>query len=233
MAYNWDYLDKKAYNNKVGNYKFRREFKFIVDNGIEKFENILDIAGGSGRFAIPLCQYSNSITVLDLNSDALQLIKERKNSIKTIHADFNTIEINDIYSLILCIEGLGSFQDWEKFFNQVSGLLQEDGRFIFTYTNPSSWRFLLRKLKHWKNGFHPYTEMELNELKVLLIKCNFEIVTMEGMNWIPFSLSSNSVFVGFFGKIEQLFRLKNWHSQSPWILFSVKQITRINSNFTN
>ena len=228
MPYNWDYLDKKAYNNKVGNYKFRREFKFIVENGNNHFEKILDIAGGSGRFAIPLSQYSNNINVLDINQDALQLIKERNNSIKTIHSDFLDADINDSFSLIICIEALGSFQEWELFFNQVNNILSNDGRLIFTYTNPSSWRFYLRKIKHWRNGYHPYKEMELNEFKSLLSKCNFEIGNMEGMNWIPLPLASNSIFVSVFEKIEQFFRLRKWYSQSPWILFSLKK--RINTD---
>ena len=53
MGYNWDYPDKKAYNNKVGQYKFKREFNFIFNNGKDRLEKILDVAGGSGRFAIP------------------------------------------------------------------------------------------------------------------------------------------------------------------------------------
>ena len=52
MSYNWDYLDKKAYNNKVGDYKFRREYEFIVENGKNHFNTIFDLGGGSGRFAI-------------------------------------------------------------------------------------------------------------------------------------------------------------------------------------
>jgi len=224
MPYNWDYLDKKAYNNKVGYYKYRREFNFIVENGNGHFEKILDIAGGSGRFAIPLCQYSTDIQVLDINRDALELITERNNTIQTIHSDFTHAEINDSFSLILCIEALGSFQDWEIFLNKVNKILQDNGRFIFTYTNPSSWRFYLRKLRHWKNGFHPYKEMELHEFKTLLRACNFEIENMEGMNWIPLPLGSNSIFVSVFEKIEQVFGLWKWYSQSPWILFSVKRI---------
>jgi len=120
------------------------------------------------------------------------------------------------------------------FFNKVNSILRENGRFVFTYTNPSSWRFYLRKLKHFKNGFHPYKEMELDELKKILFKCNFEIDKMEGMNWIPLPLSSNSKLVSVFEKLELFFKLKNWHSQSPWLLFSVKRInTNLNTNYTN
>ena len=221
--YNWDYLDKRAYNNKVGHYKYRREYKFIVENGINNFKNILDIAGGSGRFAIPLSDYSNNITVIDVNKEALKLLSQRKSTIETIHSDFSATEINDSFSIILCIEAIGNFQNWEEFFDKIHKLLSDDGRFIFTYTNPNSWRFFLRKLKHLKNGYYPYKEMELNELKALLVKSNFEIVTMEGLNWIPLSLSSDSIFVALFEKIEHLLRLKKWHSQSPWLLLSVKK----------
>ena len=157
MSYNWDYLDKRAYNNKVGCYKFRREFNFIVENGKDNFNKILDIAGGSGRFAIPLCEYSGQITALDINQEALKLLKDREDSIETIQADFSVVELTDLYSLILCIEAIGYFQNLEVFFSKVNKILTDDGRFIFTYTNPNSWRFYLRKLKHWKNGYHPYT----------------------------------------------------------------------------
>ena len=223
MSYNWDYLDKRAYNNKVGYYKFRREFKFIVENGKDNFNKILDIAGGSGRFAIPLCQYSKHITALDINQEALKLLKDRENSIETIQADFSVVELTDLYSLILCIEAIGYFQNLEVFFSKVNKILTDDGRFIFTYTNPNSWRFYLRKLKHWKNGYHPYNELELTEFKSLLSKNNFQIDKMEGMNWIPLTLGSNSILVLLFEKTEKLFRLLKWYSQSPWILFSVKK----------
>ena len=223
MGYNWDYLDKKAYNNSVGHYKFRRQFKFIVENGENHYNRILDIAGGSGRLAVPLRKYSEEITVLDLNPYALKLLRERDKNIKIINADFANEVINETFSLILCIEAIGNFDDWEVFFNKVAKLLENDGRFLFLYTNPNSWRFFLRKLKHWRKGFHPYKEMKLSDLKVLLNKCNFEIEKMEGMNWIPLSLSSNSILVPVFEFIENKFHLKNWISQSPWIMISVKK----------
>jgi len=223
MGYNWDYLDKKAYNNKVGHYKFRCQYQFIVENGKTHFDKILDIAGGSGRFALPLRDYSKKITVLDLNPFALELLRERDKNIEIINVDFTKKEIKDTFSLILCIEAIGNFQDWEVFFNKVRKLLNDDGRFIFLYTNPSSWRFYLRKIKHWRKGFHPYKEMELSELKALLSKCNFEIEKMEGMNWIPLSLSSNSKLVSIFEYIEKKLKLKNWYSQSPWLMISVKK----------
>jgi 2-polyprenyl-3-methyl-5-hydroxy-6-metoxy-1,4-benzoquinol methylase len=223
MGYNWDYLDKKAYNNKVGQYKFKREFDFIFNNGKSQLENILDVAGGSGRFAIPLSKHSDQITVLDANSTALQLLSQREPEINTILGDFMKMDIHETFSLILCVEALGYFQNWEEFFNKIQLLMSEDARFIFTYQNPRSWRFLLRKLKHWRTGFYEYKEMDLMQLTELLNKCNLEIVKMEGMNWIPLSLASNSKLVSLFERTEKIFKLYSWHSQSPWILFSLKK----------
>jgi len=223
MAYNWDYLDKKAYNNKVGKYKFKREFNFILNNGAGHFEKILDVAGGSGRFAIPLSEYAKQIIVLDADENALRLLKQRKSEINTILGDFTEVALNEKFSFIQCIEALGYFQNWEEFFLKIRELMTDDAIFVFTYQNPQSWRFFLRKLKHWKSGFYPYKEMNLTELCVLLNTCNLEIVEMQGMNWIPLSLASNSKLVPMFERIEDLFCLKKFYSQSPWLLFAAKK----------
>jgi len=223
MSYIWDYLDKKSYNNRIGHYKFKREFEFIINNSKNNFEKILDIAGGSGRFAIPLHDYSKKITVLDINKTAIQILKNRDSNINTICGDFIKTEFQETFSLILCIEALGYFQNLEEFFNKISTLLIDNGRLIFTYNNPSSWRFLLRKIKHWKKGHYNYNEIKLKELIRILNKCNLDIENMEGMNWIPLPLSSNSKLVSIFENIEKIFMLKKWHSQSPWILISIKK----------
>ncbi|MDR3651962.1 MAG: class I SAM-dependent methyltransferase [Paludibacter sp.] len=223
MGYNWDYLDKNAYNNKVGRYKFKREYDFIFENGKNHFGKVLDVAGGAGRFAIPLSKYTKQITVLDANETALQLLNQRKPEIETILGDFMKMDFQHKFSFILCIEALGYFQNWEEFFLKINQLMQEDARFVFSYQNPQSWRFFLRKLKHWKAGFYEYKEMNLEQLKVLLNQCNLEIVKMDGMNWMPFSLASNSILVPVFEKIERILLLNKFYNQSPWILFSLKR----------
>jgi|ERR1035437_3953328 SAM-dependent methyltransferase len=223
MSYNWDYLDRKSYNNRTGHYKFRREFEFITNNGQNHFDKILDIAGGSGRFAIPLSNFSKNITVIDVNPTAIQILSERKQDINSICGEFIKTDIHDTFSMIICIEALGYFDNLELFFNKINSLLANDGRLILTYNNPNSWRFLLRKLKHLKNGYFPYKEINIREFKKLLDSCDLEIENMTGMNWIPLPLSSNSRLISFFEKIEKIFCLEKWYSQSPWILMSIKK----------
>ena len=147
MDYIWDYVEKRAYNNRTGRYKTKVQYKFILDNCKNKTDRILDIAGGAGRFAVPLMDYSKNITVLDINEKAIQILKERKKEINTLCGDFSNTEIPGKYSLILCIEALPYFKDWKAFFNKINSLMDPDGRFIFSYTNPDSWRFFSPKIK--------------------------------------------------------------------------------------
>jgi len=221
MGYGWDSLDKKSYNNKMGRYKFKREFKFIIRNIRTRLAPVLDIAGGSGRFSIPLLKFTNEITVIDINKTAIELLNQREPGINTICNDFLKAEFNEKYNLILCIEALGYFQDVESFLIKVNTLLQDDGRFIFTSLNASSWRFFLRKLRHWKSGPTPYNDLPFNDLEKLLGKCNFKIEKREGLMWTLMPLNSNSKLVAFFITIERLFGLQNWHAQSPVILYTV------------
>lgn len=228
MTYNWDFKD--AYNNRSGNYKTGVQMRFIMDNMGGHTDKILDIAGGAGRFAIPLTAYSKDITVLDINETAIKLLKERNKMINTICGDFMAIEIRKTFSLILCIEALGYFNDWEKYFQKIHSLMEHNGRFIFTYTNPSSWRFFLRNVKQKISNTKNYNEMNLRDLKKLLNYCGLEIEVMEGMNWMPLPVKSNSILVGPLAFSERIFKLNKWFSQSPWLLISAKKITNPSYN---
>jgi SAM-dependent methyltransferase len=223
MQYQWDFSNKRTYNNRVGKYKFRHQFEFILKNAQNKFENILDVAGGSGRFALPLYEYSKNIKVVDIDEEALNVLSTRNSNIKTLQGDFIELEITEIFSFILCIEALGYFDDLDKFFAKIHTLLSDNGRFVFMYNNPGSWRFILRKIRHIRKGPHPYKEVPLNELKSILLRHSFEIVDMKGMNWMPLPLSSNSRFVYLFEFFEKWLGLSKWYSQSPWLLISIKK----------
>ena len=54
MTYIWDI--NTGYATKGGKYKTEREISFIKKHMPDRKTKILDIGGGSGRFAIPLTQ---------------------------------------------------------------------------------------------------------------------------------------------------------------------------------
>lgn len=220
LSYQWDHLNPRTYNNRSGHYKFRRELGFILQHGKGHWGSILDIAGGSGRFAVPLLDYSDDITVSDISPAALQLLEHRAPEIATVPGNFTDCSFQRKFSLVLCIEGLGYFPDWKAFFRKVHGLLEDDGRFVFTCTNPRSWRFWLRMMRRRKTS---YNDLPLKQLRQVLQKSGFTIESIEGMNWIPLPLTSNSRLVQAFAFMERTLRLKRWHRQSPWLLLSVRK----------
>ncbi|HRG38135.1 MAG TPA: class I SAM-dependent methyltransferase [Bacteroidia bacterium] len=222
MGYNWDYLNKEGYNNNTGHYRSKIELDFIGKNIQNKKYKILDIAGGSGRISIPLLKYADNITVTDINADALRILDERKLGIRTVAGDFEKTEFKDKFSLVLCIEGPDYFHDWNNLFQKISSLLEKDGKFIFTYTNPDSWRYSARKLKQAGKA-DPYYSPNFIQLKELLERFNFEFEDIKGFNWTLFPVRSNSIFVHLFTFLEKILMLGKWHSQSPWLIISVKK----------
>ncbi len=218
MKYCWDYLNKNTYNNRIGKYKFAREYSFILKHGKNYFTKILDVAGGSGRFSIPLLEYSKSITLLELQEEAVNLLKSRTDKINAICGGFLETQIDGQFTLVVCVEAIQYFHDKNKFVEKVKSLVEKDGLFIFTTVNPSSWRFLLWKLRHRRKGDH----IKLSELKKILNENNFEIQAIEGFNWIPLPLTSNNFLADIFVFIEKVFGLKYWINQSPWVLLATK-----------
>lgn len=211
----------EPYNSKYGQYKFEKQFSFI-SKYLKQTDRVLDIAGGSGRFALPLFSRCQELTVIDISSDALQLILDQNPSIQVISGDFLTAKIQSSYSLIICIEALGHFQDYDKFFEKVSTLLKPNGLFLFTTVNPRSWRSYLRR-------FNKRRSIELNdrptdEVIQLLRKHHFNVKDVCGFNWIPIPIFlSQSPLVKVFALLERIFSAHTWIAQSPWLLFAVQK----------
>ena len=227
MNYNWDSLDVKAYNNRSGHYKLKKQFNFIVKHLDGNNISILDVAGGSGRFAIPLLKFTRDITVIDINRSAINILKSRNQQISTICGDFLLTNFDVKYSAIICIEAMGYFSDIKAVLLKMNSLLSENGNLIFTYTNNASWRYILRNIKNVNGKATSYYDVNIIELKKILADCQFKIESVEGMNWIPFPLNSNSKMINLFAYVEEKLNLNKWYSQSPWLLLSVRKIKSI------
>ena len=209
----------------MGHYKTKSEFEFI-NRYLDSPKEILDIGGGSGRFAIPFQNGGHNVTVLDLSEPALTKLRERNSTINLIQSDFFQWQPSheNFYDLILSIEVLLYIKDWNSFFNKVHRLLKKNGVFIFTATNKKSWRTILQKIKDKNQPDYNYSIYSLNDYKKIINETNFRIDVLEGFLWIPCSINSNSKFVEIFARIEKLFNLNRFYSQSPWLIFAVKKL---------
>jgi SAM-dependent methyltransferase len=216
--YLWDITNREGYDNKSGHYKTKVESNFIFSHLPQNPARILDLGGGSGRFAVPLTEKGYMVTVLDLNKQAIHLCKERH--IEDSHCmDFRFFEGKG-FDVVLAIE-LFLVTPPRDVFRVAANSLHDKGVFIFVATNKKSWRYRLHNLRKKKTP--NLGEYSLKEYKRMLNTFRFSISEVRGFNWIPFRVNSNNILIPVFAFIEKVLTLHLWLGQSPWLLFACRK----------
>jgi len=77
LKYLWDEDNPLGYKNRMGLYKTKMELEFIKSCLPNHKLEILDIGGGSGRFALPLSKLNHDVTTIDISKDAIDLAKHK------------------------------------------------------------------------------------------------------------------------------------------------------------
>jgi len=215
-GYLWDSSNPLGYGNRMGIYKTTRVVDFIKRHITGVTNKILDMGGGSGRIALPLINdgFSN-YTLIDLDNDAIQLCQQKgiSNAICTRIESFNQTG----FDIVLAIE-LFIITSPDDVLKQANKKLCDGGILIFTGTNKSSWRYWLhnQRRKTTKN----LGEYTLVEYQQLIANNGFSIMRIEGYNWMPFRVNSDTVLIRVFARIERMFFLRYWLKQSPYLLFA-------------
>ena len=87
--YDWDIENPRGYANAMGLYRTRKERAFLQAHITGHRLRILDVGGGSGRFAIPLAEQGHAVTVVDISPEAISQLQRRTSwHIATHCADF-------------------------------------------------------------------------------------------------------------------------------------------------
>ena len=221
INYIWDI--STGYSTRAGKYKTKLQNKFI-EKCLKNSKNlrILDIGGGSGRFALPLSN-NHFVTVIDPNKEALELLRSRdkEQKIKFISDRFENVNLSEKFDVVILIEVMNTFDDIKSILEKVSILLNKNGFVLFTDLNKTSIKFLYRKFM--KHTHYPGVA-SYNDYKKLISETGYKIINVEGYNWIPLRVNSNSKCVNFFAMIEKILNLKQITRFSPEIMFWIKKI---------
>lgn len=215
--YQWDINNPNGYKNRMGKYKTDFEIDFIDSHLKPEFHKIIDLGGGSGRFALPLIKKGFDVTLVDIDETAIKLAKAV--GISNAHCQ-NLLEINEFnFDAALAIELL-MVTNPHSIIKKANEIIKPNGLFIFVSANSNSWRFKIRKLKK-KNNSH---DLSYSRYLDLLKENGFEIIKTEGFMWMPFKVNSNNILIPLFAKIEKTLQLGKWKNQSPWIIIVAKKI---------
>lgn len=215
--YQWDINNPLGYKNAMGRYKTEFEMDFIMTCLNSELNKVIDLGGGSGRFAIPLINRGFDVTIIDIDETAINMAKQ-SGVLKAFCKDLREIDEFD-FDTALAIELL-MVSNPVDIIKKAYQILKPNGIIIFVSANTNSWRFWLRKLKNKKNSY----DLSYKQYKQLLGDSNFEIIKSKGFMWMPFKVNSNNILISIFAKIEKILQLGKWKNQSPWLIIAAKKI---------
>jgi predicted TPR repeat methyltransferase len=223
--YQYDVDNPLVYKNAMGYYKTERQLTFIKRFLNRPGRQLLDIGGGGGRLAVPIASLGHSITVLDVSAEALALLRTRtNNTVDVIHSDIMSFQSQKQFDVVLAIDTLKYVVSAPlvDVFKTINGLMTMDGVFLFADINKGSWRNRLSCLLGRRNGQHYNIDSTDGYIETFKT-AGFEVVAVTGFLWMPFAFNSNSSLVPLFKVVEDVFHLRRWTKQSPWLLFAAKR----------
>ncbi len=218
----WDPENPSGYGNRTGVYKTGVEWAFVRRHLPPTPARVLDIAGGSGRFALRLMREGYALTVNDVHEPSLRLLEKRAGEHRPalVHGGFLDTAIAGPFDAAMAMECLDRMP-FPDVIRRVHGLLRPGGVFVFTVLNRSSWRFGVRRMagREAKNE-HVST---LNGYRAAWQEAGFEEQGMRGLMWTLLKVTSNSPLVPVFVGIENVLRLHSIAGQSPWLLVALRR----------
>jgi len=221
----WD----TVYESPVGDYYTATALKFIRDNIEDKGINtILDVGGGAGRIAIPLYEDGYNVDVLDIDSDALKLLKKREYNIKTILGDIRSFNPDTKYDCIICIGTIKYLDDLDDFLESLSRCLARDGYVVFELLNPRSFRRIIAKmLRKTKYSIEITPEACAEKLH----SHGYKLLSKKGSYWlVPTSNCHYSIVVKIASIVEKILLLNHIVSLSPQYYVCGRRFTDESAN---
>src|SRR5262245_53152647 len=188
-AIKWDVSNPQGYNNRSGVYKTRVELDFIRRLFPKPPARVLDIAGGCGRFAVPLLDAGYDVTVNDIHLPSLERLKARcsHRQPNILYGDFLKLGGKNEFDCALAMECLDKMP-FDQVLSRVHRALKPGGVFVFSVLNSGSWRFMLRRLVG--RAASGEFVMRSREYRDACERAQFEVIDARGLMWSPFTVTS-------------------------------------------
>lgn len=215
------YFPDIANSTIMGKYLTNKEQE-LINSVLEKEYNplLLDIGGGSGRFAIPLYSNGTNVIVLDSSANALELLKNKQRNIPIFRGDGERLPFkSNTFDVVIVIEAIEHIMNKESFLEECNIVLKDGGLLVITMSNKFSYK-ILHPNRIKRSNFYWTT---CNRFMKLLRLKGFDLEKSFGFNWIPFNRSSNSFLIPYFAILEDLLRLKHLPFISPWVIVSARK----------
>ena len=227
--------DKRRWRSKAGQYIDNVQKTIVLDLiGDCVGKNVLDIATGTGRFAIELAKKGANVTVLDSSKAMLRIVKakfenEQMTHRLTIHHGLAT-EMpfkNGVYDICICINAMNHIPGYGKVAKEIGRVLDSKGLSITNYTNWLSCYLpigVLANLRQKSVSRDVYTKwFRLCELQCLHSKNRLDVKEVVGAVQFP-SKISNYILLGFFKGLDRKSRSSLLRYFAPMLFIKARKM---------
>jgi len=173
--------------------------KYILNNinkkSIKSLE-ILDLGCGGGLTCEPLARLGANVTGVDFvkkNIEVARIHADKSNlKINYINGDIDKINLKKKYDVILILEVLEHLDNYEKLIIDIKKNLKPNGILILSTINQTILAkifgiYMAENILNWvPKNTHDYNKLiKPDDLKKILLKNNFKLMNLNGMNFNP------------------------------------------------
>jgi SAM-dependent methyltransferase len=210
----------------------KREVEFIHRSlgNSNRTRILLDACCGSGSVSLSIQPPDSLAFGLDINYPALERFSEQSQRVPLIQGNVLCMPLADVS--IDCILAIRCFDQLDRirFLHECFRVLCAGGLLIFDALNRHSYKWSLKRLRGFfsKNHYSQSREKWINVLschEVLhTVKgCGFDVQTIYGYGWIPFTQAGNSILIKPASFIEKAIHLDRLFMISPRFLVAASK----------
>ncbi|MCK4911939.1 MAG: methyltransferase domain-containing protein [Thermodesulfovibrionales bacterium] len=220
--------DTRRWTTRSGRYgdAMQKEIALALGSPCEGMR-VLDIATGTGRFALEMARKGAIVTALDSSKAMLEIVEKKfaseglSDRVKVVHGLATELPLeNEAFDLCTCINALNHIPDHAYVLKEIERVLVPGGSAVTNYTN---WLSCYMPFGLWVNlrqksvtrdvytkWFNPFEIVRLNRSNGLAVK------KISGFVHIPAGIDNNIVF-GMFKALNFVSRLAPFMWVTPQI----------------
>ena len=222
----WDQFRDTA----LGRHLLGQEQAFIRQalSTLPRPPRVLELCSAAGRVMLPLREAASSLTAVDLNREALALLRSRAPGASAVAADAVRLPFEaGTFDCVVVIQCLSYFEP-PRLLAECRRVLAEGGCLILQAVNRQSYkRWLKKQVRGRERVRGPGGNLSTPELLQCIADAGLVVKVVRGYNWLPLAPTTNKLnhplIVSPLTWLETRLPLGDYPAASPWLLIAARK----------
>ncbi len=131
---------EEFFSSKVDHFTYTEKRINDIENFLSKFDlknyqNVLDVACGTGVISSYLAKFNNKVTAIDMSFKMVEVAKtiHDEDNLTFLNEDFYSFKNDELFDLIIIFNAYPHFLDKKLFIESLKRLLSSDGRVVILH----------------------------------------------------------------------------------------------------